>query len=126
MIRGSGTDIVEICRIEALIEKYGAHFLNRVFTSAEIDYCRHKARPAIHFAGRWAAKEAFYKALPSSCQLHSTWKSVEVLPAAHGNHPVMHICSEELRDRLERENVSMYHVSISHERSLCVAIVILE
>ena len=126
MIRGNGVDIVEIDRIELLVGKYDRHFLNKVFTPGEIDYCSAAARPGVRFAGRWAAKEAFYKALPPSCQPHSTWKSVEILSDQHGGRPAVGICSQGLRDCLAAEGITKFHLSISHERSVCVASVVLE
>ena len=60
-----GVDIVKIDRIEDMIEKYGRRFLEKNFTSAEIDYCNSKAYPCQHFAGKFAAKEAVKKALLS-------------------------------------------------------------
>jgi holo-[acyl-carrier protein] synthase len=127
MIRGNGVDIVEIDRIELLVNKYDRHFLDKIFTPGEIDYCSAVARPGIRFAGRWAAKEAFYKALPGSCQPHSTWKSVEILPdRSSGGRPVISVCSKALGDRLAAEGITSFHLSISHERSFCVASVVLE
>ena len=125
MIKGFGTDIVEICRIERLIEKYSAHFLEKVFTPSEITYCSKMANPAIHFAGRWAAKEAFYKALPISCQKHSNWKSIEIIKAEAGK-PQIQICTNILCNSLEKAGITVYHLSISHERKYCIASVILE
>ncbi|UCD38006.1 MAG: holo-ACP synthase [Fidelibacterota bacterium] len=61
-----GTDLVEVDRINALIEKWADRFLMRIFTSDEIAYCQRQVRPVIHFAGRFAAKEAVKKALYSS------------------------------------------------------------
>ena len=83
------------------------------------------ACPAIHYAGRWAAKEAFYKALPLSCQENSTWKSIEIETKERGK-PVIIICSDVLQKLLKREGIAMCHVSISHEKKYCVACVISE
>ena len=125
MIKGIGTDIVDIRRIERLITKYTEHFLTKVFTPSEIDYCRKMAVPAMHFAGRWAVKEAFYKALPRSCQIHSSWKSVEIVSVEAGK-PNIDICSDDLKIVLKKEEISLFHVSISHERHYCIASVVLE
>src|SRR5439155_1845956 len=57
-IIGLGIDATDIPRIEAAIAKYGERFLRRVFTEGEIAYCMRRREPAIHFAGRFAAKEA--------------------------------------------------------------------
>ena len=70
-------------------------------------------------------KEAFYKALPPAYQKHSTWKSIEIIPLDSGQ-PQITICSDTLRMLLEKEHVTVQHVSISHERKYCVASVVLE
>ena len=126
MIKGLGTDIVEIRRIKRLISKYDKHFKEKIYTLSEMDYCETKAAPEIHFAGRWAVKEAFYKALPVSCQEHSHWKSIEVVPLDEKGKPVIRICSDTLVKILEKEHISKYHLSISHERNYCIASVVLE
>ena len=61
-----GTDIVSISRIRSVINTNKDRFLSRVFTLSEQRYCQEKADPAIHFAGRFAAKEAIMKAIKSS------------------------------------------------------------
>jgi holo-[acyl-carrier protein] synthase len=126
VVRGIGTDVVEIDRIGNLIEKYGDHFLNKVFTDNEIAYCRSKARPAVHFAGRWAVKEAFYKALPATVQPVSGWKSIETLPDGTTGKPVICLLAELLKERLTSEAISSWMVTVSHERAVCVAVVILQ
>src|SRR5690606_23711279 len=63
VIIGMGTDIVEIERIAAMIERHGDLFVDRIFTPAESAYCGSKKHAAQHFAGRWAAKEAAMKAI---------------------------------------------------------------
>ena len=62
-IIGLGLDATEIPRIAALIERYGERFIRRLFTDGEVAYCNRRRTPAIHFAGRFAAKEAGMKAL---------------------------------------------------------------
>jgi holo-[acyl-carrier protein] synthase len=126
MVKGIGIDIVEIERIASMVRKYGDHFLRKVFTNAEIDYCKNKAFPSLHFSGRWAAKEAFFKALPASCQPLSGWTSVEVL-SGDQNHdkPVLSVCSMVLSEELKKQCIGSMMVSISHEKSMCVAFVVL-
>ncbi len=63
MIVGLGTDIVEIVRIGAMIDRHGEAFLNRIYTQEEIRYCQKRKHCNEAFAGRWAAKEAVMKAL---------------------------------------------------------------
>lgn len=61
-----GTDLVSVPRIAQILQRYEAHFTSRVFTPRERHYCESKAAPAIHYAGRFAAKEALKKALLAS------------------------------------------------------------
>jgi holo-[acyl-carrier protein] synthase len=124
MIIGLGIDIVEIARIEELLHKYENAFLKKVFTGAEIEECPGGTKTGLHYAGRWAAKEAFYKALPQSCQTHSYFTSVQFLGS--GRKPQAHVCDPKLKEAMDAAGISAMHVSISHERSMCVAAVILE
>ena len=67
MVIGIGIDIIEIDRIKTSIETYGNRFLSKIYTPIEIDYCNSKANKFQHFAARFAAKEAVYKALATGC-----------------------------------------------------------
>jgi holo-[acyl-carrier protein] synthase len=78
-IIGLGIDATEIPRIAATIERYGDRFLRRVFTEDEIAYCTRRRVPAIHFAGRFAAKEAGMKALGTGHTPEVLWRDVEVV-----------------------------------------------
>lgn len=124
MVKGIGIDIADISRIETLISKYSGSFVKKVFTEPEITFCSKMANAAIHYAGRWAAKEAFYKALPASCQKVSFWKSIEIIKGKMGK-PEIIICCDKLKQQLEKEAVTTWLVSISHERRYCVAQVLL-
>ena len=117
MFKGLGIDIVDIARMGKVIEGYGPQFLQKVYTPSEIAWFSAKAFPKVHFAGRWAAKEAFYKALPDRLQALSGWKSIRILPDSAGRRPLIEICDERLRVKLEREQVVRFHLSISHEKS---------
>ena len=88
MIVGLGTDVVEIARIEASLERFGDRFLHRIFTEAEIRYCLAKRRPAESLAARFAAKEAGAKALGTGISRGISWREIEVrrLP---GQAPVL-------------------------------------
>jgi len=78
-IIGLGLDITEIDRIANTIERYGDRFLRRVFTDGEIEYCTRRRVPAIHFAGRFAAKEAGMKALGTGHTQDVLWRDVEIV-----------------------------------------------
>ncbi len=127
MIKGLGNDIVKIARIEQMIEKYGDHFLKKIFSEKERLYCLEKANPAIHFSGRWAVKEAFYKALPQECQKISSWQSIETI-SSNGifSHPKIKIICNKLKNKMVDCDISYFHVTISHENEYCVGTVILE
>ncbi len=78
-IIGLGLDATEIDRISDTIERYGERFLRRIFTEGEVAYCTRRAVPAIHFAGRFAAKEAAMKALGTGHSHGVLWRDVEVV-----------------------------------------------
>jgi len=78
-IIGLGLDATDIGRISDTIERYGERFLNRIFTEGEIAYCLRRRVPAIHFAGRFAAKEAAMKALGTGHSQGVLWRDVEVV-----------------------------------------------
>jgi holo-[acyl-carrier protein] synthase len=74
-----GIDLVEIKRINSIIDKSGNTFLNRIYTKTEQEYCNSNANPSIHFAGRFAAKEAVKKSILSSGIKESiSLKSIEI------------------------------------------------
>jgi holo-[acyl-carrier protein] synthase len=78
-IIGLGMDATDIPRIAATIERYGDRFVHRIFTDGEVAYCTRRKEPAIHFAGRFAAKEAAMKALGTGHTQNVLWKDVEVV-----------------------------------------------
>src|SRR3954467_2593844 len=78
-IIGLGIDLTEIPRIVSTIDRYGTRFLTRIFTDGEIAYCTRRREPAIHFAGRFASKEAAMKALGTGHSQGVLWRDVEVV-----------------------------------------------
>ncbi len=78
-IIGLGLDATDIPRIAGTIERFGDRFLRRVFTDGEIAYCTARRTPSIHFAGRFAAKEAAMKALGTGHTQQVLWRDVEVV-----------------------------------------------
>lgn len=84
MILGIGNDIVEIARIKAVMMRYPERFLNRIFTPYEQEYCLKRKEPALHFAGRFAAKEAIVKALGIGFSQGINWLDVEIQSDAKG------------------------------------------
>jgi len=84
-IIGLGLDATDIARIADTVERYGDRFLRRIFTDDEVAYCTRRRVPAIHFAGRFAAKEAAMKALGTGHAQGVLWRDVEVI--RHGGPP---------------------------------------
>ena len=86
---GLGLDLVEVERIRALLEKSGDRFKERVFTEDEIAYCESCADAAMHFAARFAAKEAVAKALGTGFSSGVSWRDIEVKRSAEGAPTVL-------------------------------------
>jgi holo-[acyl-carrier protein] synthase len=118
-IRGLGNDIIEISRLRQSIDRHGLHFLNRLFSQREQDYCYRFSDPAPHFAGRFAAKEAIVKALGTGFGAQVSWHDIEVLNDALGK-PVVHI-SESLAKQFGQPQLM---VSISHSTDYATAVAI--
>lgn len=126
MIVGHGIDITDTRRIGQLIEKHGQHFLDKVFTPQEQRYCGKMAAAHLHYSGRWAAKEAFYKALPPVLQPLATWHGIQILPQPHSPKPCVALLSQQLQQGMTGEGIVHIHLSISHEQHFCIASIILE
>src|SRR6266446_3054119 len=87
-INGIGVDLVNIPRMRDVIDRWRDRFLQRVFTEAEIAYCRARRDPVPHFAARFAAKEAGLKALGTGLRLGVRWRELEVR-RERGQPPVL-------------------------------------
>ncbi len=112
-----GTDIIEIDRIKNSIEELGGKFLDRVFTKKEIDYCESKKNQKYqHYAARFAAKEAAFKAISWKIEdkYKICWKDIEVENDKQGR-PILKITNIDLKDI---ENID---ISISHCKNYAVA-----
>lgn len=123
MILGNGIDLVKNQRIAALIDKYGDHFLNKIYTENEIKYCRNKSAAAVSFAARFAAKEALLKALGTGMRKNS-WKDIEVINNELGKPEI--ILSGKTEVLAESKNVKSIFLSMSHEKKYSIAQIILE
>ncbi|MDD4816849.1 MAG: holo-ACP synthase [Victivallaceae bacterium] len=121
MIRGVGTDIVKIARIDGAIRRPG--FVGRVLTAAELEHAG--GAPSAEFvAGRWAAKEAFSKALGCGISGDCSFQDIEIIDDESGA-PHLNCCGNAAR-RMLKIGAEAIFVSISHEREFAVATVILE
>lgn len=119
MIRGLGTDIVEVDRIARMMVDHGDHFLERVFTAGEIAHCRPRREAAQHFAGRWAAKEAVMKALGTGFTKDVGWTDIEIQVLTSGQ-PVI-VLHGSTRDYADRVGIGEVLITISHTRSFATA-----
>lgn len=124
MIVGSGIDLVEVDRIQQSIERYGARFLNRIFTRAEQDYCQRKRSAAESFAARFAAKEAAAKALGTGMSRGVNWVQIEVVREPGGRPGIaFHGSAAHCAARL---GVARVVLSLTHTATLAAASVLLE
>ena len=128
MIIGIGTDVCDIRRIEKSIEKFGKRFLDKTFTDAEQSYCESKARPAMSYAKRFAAKEAVAKALAGPETGALSWTSVEVQNDPSGR-PFVTLSKDALERselRCPKEHQLNIHLSLSDDYPYATAFAIAE
>lgn len=126
MIYGIGVDLVKVDRLGRVLARYGERFLKRIFTEREIAYCQARAKQGVYqFAQRFAAKEAFSKALGVGLRKGGIrWREVEVLPDSRGK-PVIQVTGRAAQ--LCKENtIRGMHLSLTDEDNFAVAMVVLE
>ncbi len=124
MIYGIGTDIVEIPRIARSLERFGERFAQRILCGPELARFASHKQPASYLAKRFAAKEAFTKALGTGIHAPANWHGVWVSNLRSGK-PVLEF-SPALAALMEKRGVRRTHVSLSDDRALACATVILE
>ncbi|MCB1228474.1 MAG: holo-ACP synthase [Verrucomicrobiales bacterium] len=121
---GTGVDLVEVARIAHLLERHGARFKDRTYTAEEQAYCEACAEPAMHYAARFAAKEAVVKALGTGFAEGVSWAEVEVTRTPSGCPGVrLHGAAEA---RAGVMGICHWHLSLSHTREQAVAFVVAE
>ena len=117
MIKGIGVDIVEIDRIKEAIEKFGDRFLNRIYTPEEVDCCSHRgAYKFPELSARFAAKEAYAKALGTGISGDNVWSHIEIKNNKLGQ-PFIYLRGKRARG---------VHLSLSHSRKDAIAMVVIE
>jgi len=122
MIVGIGTDIVEVTRIESSIKKYGERFLNRIFTESEQQYSESfRNNKYQHYAARFAAKEAFSKAIGTGITQGFKFREVGIRNQPNGKPNV--VLSGDTAVRWGDCNI---HVSLSHTALNAVAYIVIE
>jgi holo-[acyl-carrier protein] synthase len=124
MIIGSGIDLIEIARIQHSTDRYGARFLDRVYTAGEQAYCLRKRNAAESLAARFAAKEAGAKALGTGISQGVNWLEIEVVREP-GGRPGLKFYGRAAK-RAERLGVRNAALSLTHTSELAMASVVLE
>ena len=124
MIYGVGTDVVEIGRIEKALERFGQRFANRILCEPELKRFAAHRQPAAYLAKRFAAKEAFTKALGTGIHAPANWHGVWVKNLPSGK-PVLQF-SVDLEKLLHERKIRNSHVSLTDERGVAMVTVILE
>ena len=128
MIYGIGTDILQISRVKAALDRYGDRFAERILGPEEMaKYLSRKAKVEVRgirfLATRFAAKEAFSKAIGMGMRMPMTWRAMQTLNAASGKPEV--VCSGKLKIWMEQNGLTA-QVSITDEAEYAVAFVIVE
>ena len=111
----TGVDLIEIDRIAEMVSRHGNHYLERIYTPAELEICGKRAES---LAGRFAAKEAVVKAL--GCGIGEvTWKEIEILDNGQ-RAPVLHL-NGKAAQKADELGLTDWSVSISHDQSRVIA-----
>jgi holo-[acyl-carrier protein] synthase len=124
MVVGLGIDVIQNERIRDSVTRFGTRFLNRIYTETEIAYCANCADPGIHYAARFAAKEAGFKALGTGWAAGVKWKDIEVQKLPSGK-PELHLYGEAL-DRARSMGATRFHVSLTHDQLVSCAVVMFD
>lgn len=124
MIYGVGTDLIEIPRIERALARFGERFARRILCEPELRRFQGHGKPAAYLAKRFAAKEAFTKALGTGIRAPANWHGVWVSNLASGQPQLEY--STQLADLLKTHGILRSHVTLTDERGMAAATVILE
>lgn len=115
-----GVDIIEIERVQTVVNRWGQRFLERIYTKAELDFCRNRVP---ELAVRFAGKEAVMKALGTG-RKGVSWRDIEILPNTR-RAPLVFLHGRARR-RARRLGVEQFAISLSHSRNYAVAAVVAE
>lgn len=124
MIIGIGIDVIDIERLRKALKRQKDRFVARVFTQSEQDFCRSHRDPVPHYAARFAAKEALFKALGTGWAKGVTWLDVEV-KRERQDPPALRLGGKAARISASL-GTARIHLSLSHSESSAAAVVILE
>jgi len=125
-ILGIGTDIVNINRMDKSIKKYGNKFKDKIFSRKEIFYCEKKNNPSSYYAKRFAAKEAFTKALGTGISKQINFKNIEISNDSHGKPSIKLKGAVDtfLKKKIKKRKYSIY-LSLSDDKPWAQATVII-
>ena len=118
-IFGIGIDVVEVERIAAAIERHGEPFLMKLFTSNERAYCEVQKKPALHYAARFAAKEAVSKALGTGIGGQAGWLDLEITRDPSGAPKL--VLSGNAADFAKQNGITEIQISLTHAREYAAA-----
>jgi len=124
VIYGIGTDLIEIARVDKVLRRFGERFARRILCEPELRRFRAHRQPVAYLAKRFAAKEAFTKALGTGIRAPANWHGVWVVNLASGK-PELEF-SPALQALLHKRDIRSAHLSLSDEREIAAATVILE
>jgi holo-[acyl-carrier protein] synthase len=123
-VKGIGVDVVKVERIQDSLARFGERMEKRLFTDAEIAYCRRHKDPLPHFAARFAAKEAAFKAIGTGLSGGVAWKHAEVIQPG-GQRPLL-VYSGVALERFTALGCTSSHLSLTHDGGMAIACVVIE
>ena len=124
MIIGIGVDLVEIVRMEGALARHPERLVQRVFTEREQQECTNRPRPAMHYSARFAAKEAFLKAVGLGLRGGMRWRDVGVVHAPSGKPSL--VVLGRAAQRMRELGADRAFVSLTHTDDHACAVVVLE
>lgn len=124
MVVGLGIDLVEVARLKALLERHPERAGARLFTAEELAECEARANPAECLAARFAAKEAFLKALGTGLRDGIAWRHIRLGNGTHGR-PVIET-TERASEMLDALGSTTVHVTMTHDAGVAAAVVVIE
>lgn len=123
-IYGVGIDLIRVDRLQKVLERWGSHFTTRIFTPAEQAACSGRKAQAACLSMRFAAKEAFGKALGTGLRSPVLWQDIEVVSSPLGKPEI--VLSPRAGQFCESVGVSSWHLSLTDDGDYGAAVVILE
>jgi holo-[acyl-carrier protein] synthase len=123
LIFGTGIDVIELDRLRKIVDNDENEIIIGTFTASEINICRSDKDSAKLYAGLFAAKEAFLKALGTGLRYGVSWKEIEI---SKNNKHLTITTSGNAADRCDQNKIKNIHLSIRHSEEAATAVVILE